>query len=106
MSGPALEIKEKQFQELVIQAARMTGWACYHTHDSRRSEPGYPDLHLVHGVRGESLFAELKTEKGQLSAAQKHWLAILAAAGQRAYVWRPSDWDSIERILVGREVTA
>lgn len=103
MTGPSLDIKERQFQDLVIHAARMCGYDVYHTHNSRRSEPGYPDLHLVHAGRGESIFAELKTQKGRLSDAQKHWLAILAMAGQRAYVWRPSDWETIERILTGAD---
>ena len=35
---------EKQFQSHIVQYAKMRGWLVYHTHDSRRSEPGFPDL--------------------------------------------------------------
>ena len=38
---------EKKFQAAVLQIANMYGWLAYHTHDSRRSAPGFPDLVLV-----------------------------------------------------------
>ena len=56
---------EREFMEAVRHLARMTGWRCYHTHDSRRSEPGFPDLVLVRG--GKALFVELKTAHGRLT---------------------------------------
>ena len=40
---------EAQFQEAVVQLARLTGWLVYHTFDSRRSQAGYPDLTLLKG---------------------------------------------------------
>lgn len=60
----------------------------YHTHDSRRSEPGFPDLVIV--GPGGVLWRELKTERGRLTVPQKAWLARLRAAGQDAEVWRPT----------------
>jgi hypothetical protein len=62
----------------------------YHTHNSRRSEPGFPDLTVVgaHGV----LFRELKSERGRVTADQRRWLDALAAAGADVVVWRPCDW--------------
>ena len=61
----------------------------YHTHDSRRSPSGFPDLVCV-GPRGV-LFRELKTQRGKVSAPQREWLDALAAAGADADIWRPSD---------------
>ena len=42
-------LKESDFQRAVIEMARLHGWLVYHTHDSRRSAPGFPDLVLVQG---------------------------------------------------------
>jgi hypothetical protein len=71
----------------------------YHTHDSRRSEPGFPDLVLVRHER--LLFVELKSGKGKLTPAQAQWFGRLSQAGASVRVWRPSDWldGTIEREL-------
>ncbi len=84
-------ISEKEFLQQVIDLAHLTGWLCYHTHDSRRSCKGFPDLILVRGT--QLLAAELKSEKGRLSPAQQQWLDALSAAGVEVAVWRPSDLD-------------
>jgi hypothetical protein len=68
---------EKQFQTAVVDMARWLGWSVYHTHDSRRSEPGFPDLVLV---SDRVIFAELKTTTGVLAPAQRRWLERLAEA--------------------------
>lgn len=87
-----------------------------------KAAAGFPDLVLVH--RGEStqtvprncrlVFAELKREKGRPSPAQADWLEALglvlarggAMIGQEerssVYLWRPSDWPLIERVLARR----
>lgn len=83
---------EKQLQTAITAAAKRGGWLIYHTYFSRGSQPGYPDLHLVHPGLGISIFRELKTQSGQTSAFQKAWLAALTAAGHDAGVWRPIDW--------------
>ena len=48
---------------------------------------------------GKLIFAELKTEKGNLTKAQAWWLAGLKQAHPHVYVWRPSDWSEIEEVL-------
>lgn len=83
---------EKTFQAAILGAARRHGWLVYHTHDSRRSQPGYPDLHLVHPTAHRSLMRELKTQKGRLTTDQQTWLTVLRAAGVDADVWRPAQW--------------
>jgi len=60
----------------------------YHTHDSRRSPSGFPDLVTV-GPWG-ILYRELKKEKGRLTKAQQEWLNALSSAGANAGVWRPN----------------
>jgi hypothetical protein len=93
-----LAMTEAQWQTVVLDLARTLGWMTYHTHDSRRSNPGFPDLVLV---RDRVIFAELKTERGKLTDDQWSWLATLRAAGAEMWVWRPSDYPSVERILRG-----
>ncbi|WP_372699404.1 VRR-NUC domain-containing protein [Arthrobacter sp. JSM 101049] len=102
LAGSVLAWSEKEFQEQVVAGAKSLGWLVYHTHDSRRSEPGFPDLVLVQPVRGRVLFRELKTQKGRTTQAQDTWIEALTRAGQDAAIWRPSDWESrdIHRALV------
>ena len=89
---------EKELTSLVADYAKWYGWLRYHTFDSRRSAPGFPDEVLVRPPR--LIFAELKTEKGRTSTAQKHWLETLRlVTNLEVYVWRPSDWPEIQRIL-------
>jgi hypothetical protein len=90
---------EKQFQAQVVQLARLCGWRVYHTHDSRRCAPGFPDLLLLRA--GQFLAAELKTDRGRLTSEQATWLGAFREAGVPAYLWRPSDWPAIERVLAG-----
>ena len=103
----ATEVSESDFQQTVIQLAKLNGWLVYHDRrvQVRRKEgseywttpmagdPGYPDLTLAR--RGRVIFAELKSEKGKPSDAQLGWLVSLP----NSYVWRPSDWDSIVELL-------
>jgi hypothetical protein len=42
---------------------------------------------------------EVKTEKGRLSKDQREVLDLLAACGQVVFLWRPSDWDTIVKVL-------
>lgn len=90
---------ERELQENVLSLAKALSYLSYHTHDSRRSQPGFPDLVLA--KPGRLIFIELKTAKGKLTAAQTIWLAALTDAGAEAYVFRPLDWldGSITRTL-------
>jgi hypothetical protein len=95
---------EAQFLQQVRDLALLTGWTVYHTHDSRRSDAGFPDIVAVNPRQARTIFAELKTQTGRLSDAQKAWLASLAEAGQETALWRPADLDDIKQILLGRRI--
>lgn len=94
-----LRIPEAAFQGAIVEYAQRLGYAVYHTRDSRRSTPGFPDLVLA--GRGRVVFAELKAEGGKLKPEQRDWLDALTAAGALAFCWRPSSWAHIEKILGG-----
>lgn len=105
----ARPMTEEQFLAQVLELAEWLGWRTYHTRDSRGSSAGFPDLTLAR--RGRLVSAELKTETGRLSPDQTEWLAELMAVEQatiranpttppvQTYLWRPSDWDAIQRVL-------
>ena len=91
-------IREKDFQNQIIKYARACGWLYYHTYDSRRSVPGFPDLTLVRADR--LVFAELKIGRRKATKAQRIWLdALRRVEGAEAYLWYPIDWDHIEETL-------
>lgn len=68
---------EAALQERVIGLARFYGWRHYHTHDSRRSAAGFPDLVLLRPP--ELVIVELKTAKGPIRPEQREWLEELTA---------------------------
>lgn len=98
---------ERDFQRAVLDLCALYDWPCvYHTHDSRRSQPGFPDLVICGHER--LIFAELKTDKGRLSPEQLEWyerLRDLPLREPEVYVWRPRDLDVIGRILNPRYVS-
>jgi len=91
-------ITERDWMQLVIDFARLQGWLVYHTHDSRRSPSGFPDVICVRGDRLVAL--ETKTTLGRVTRAQLRWMdALRGVPGVEAWVARPDDWDAIEEVL-------
>ena len=89
---------EKGFLEAVRELAKLHGWKDSHSYLSIKSPAGFPDLVLCRPPT--VIFAELKTQKGRVSPAQDAWLQALARCpGVSVFVWRPSDWDDIVKIL-------
>lgn len=90
---------EKALQAAVTELAEWLGWRTYHVFDSRRSNPGWPDLFMVR--RDRAVAIELKSAKGVATKAQLEWLLALELAGVESHLWRPDDWLSgeIERTL-------
>ena len=90
---PTLPI-EAMFQAKVLAFARLRGWLCYHTFDSRRSTAGFPDLVMVRKDR--LVFAELKRSPSHRPTDdQVQWLRALAVVeghtrGLRHSITHPS----------------
>lgn len=107
------QLSEQEFQVHVVALARRLGWRAWHdnaTNAARRcgscgevrrlprNTRGLPDLILVR--RPRVIFAELKSEDGQPTPAQRDWLNALAECdGVETYLWKPSSWDEIEEVL-------
>ena len=87
---------EAQFQAQIIQLAKFYRWKIYHTHDSRKSEAGWPDLTLVKGRK--LIFAELK-DGAELTAEQYFWLEALMQTGNEVYLWSPDMWPEIQEVI-------
>ncbi len=100
---PGSDLSEKEFQAIVLTLARREGWRTYHTHDSRKSAAGFPDIVAVHPTRG-LWFAELKSADGRATDDQSRWLVDLMLVTNPPVVglYRPADWPEIERILKGK----
>lgn len=90
-------VTEKQLQSAVVEAMGYMGWLTYHTHDSRRSNPGFPDIVAVKGSR--LIFLELKSEKGKVRAEQVEWLDVLIETHSEVYLVRPSTQDAFMRTV-------
>ncbi len=94
-----LAMTEAQWQRTITDLAETLGWLVYHTYDSRRSQPGFPDLCLV---RDRIVFVEVKREHGRLTDDQARWWLALERASAEAHVWRPSDWPEVQVALKSR----
>ena len=96
---------EKTFMAEIIKLAKQHGYEAYHTHNSRKSDPGFPDLVLCRPVSatspGRLIFAELKSSTGKLSPDQHRWLSVLehSLPDVEVYCWRPRDWRQLIEIL-------
>lgn len=94
---------ESQLQERIIESATIGGWMHYHTHDSRRSDRGWPDLVLVRGRR--MLVLELKRRTGRVSVHQQRWIDALQQVDTLdVRVVRPDDLDALRDELLAPEV--
>lgn len=94
-------IKEKEFLQLVKDAARVHGWLTYHNLDARGSDPGFPDLVLVRPP--VVLFVELKTERGRVRPEQQTWIDKLKLCRRvDADVVRPHHWPELVKVLRAR----
>jgi hypothetical protein len=99
-------LRESDMLESLREAAKLGGWAFYHTWFSKRSGRGFPDLVLVHPSRG-IIFAELKTARGRVRPEQAAWLDALraAASSNRAVwvcLWRPEHLIAAAEFLLGQ----
>jgi hypothetical protein len=97
-------VTEKALLGALVDAARLSGWLTYHTHDSRRSARGFPDLILLRPPR--LLVIEAKREGARPTLEQAAWLSAFAAlaggAEVETHIWRPSDIDRALRVIAAR----
>jgi hypothetical protein len=117
----AWRMSERQLQYNVLDAAKKTGakWA-YHTHDSRRSEAGMPDLIIItrdlrvlywelkregdaRRMRTWNRMAPPYTKDKRRWADQLRVIGLLRRSGAPARIIRPRDWlrGYVERLLDG-----
>lgn len=88
----ARDMTEAALQTNVEQIAREFGWLFYHTHDSRRSQAGFPDVVFLHPKTGRLIVRELKDMRRKPTTEQTAWLAAFDLAGIDAGIWRPIDY--------------
>lgn len=93
----ALQLKESDLREQIRDLCKVFGWKFHFTWLAIHSPKGFPDLVLRRPPR--LIFAELKSDKGQLTPSQEDWITDLKACKQEVYVWRPKDFDTIVDIL-------
>ena len=93
---------ERRFMERIRTLAKAHSWKCFHVYDSRRSEPGWPDMILCDGV--SLLGVEVKTNTGKLTPEQQIRLSLLEHAGVETHIWKPKDWPLIEARLTRRKL--
>lgn len=109
-------ITEAEFQDQVIQLAKLHGWlvahfrcvrvqrksgAVFYETPVQADGKGWPDLILIRGRR--MIVAELKrSEKEKPTPDQEKWLAAflgLEAPQTMVVIWTPEKWSLIERTL-------
>ena len=108
-------ISEKDFLAQIIELAHLNGWVVAHFRPARviedgreswrtpvQGDPGFPDLILLKPPY--LLVLELKSEKGKATPGQLEWLELFGKLGKtihyvEAGLYRPSDWETIERLL-------
>ena len=105
------DLKEDQFQTIVIELLHLHGWRVAHFRKVRIQRKdgsvywqtpvaadgkGFLDLEAIRGRR--LLKIELKVNSS-LSAEQKQWIKCYEEAGIECYVWKPKDWETIKSIV-------
>ena len=89
---------EAHFTQECRQAAVDMGLLFYHTHNSQRSDSGFPDV-VVTGPKG-TIFRELKMPANRPTPTQALWIETLQSGGLDALVIYPDDWDEYLRDLM------
>lgn len=104
----ARALTEEEWQSQVTDLAELLGFSWVHFRPAQTNKgwrvpvegplgKGWPDLEII--GRGRRIHVELKRELGEVSAEQEAVHAWIRANGGECYVWRPSDWDEVMRVL-------
>lgn len=101
--GEALgaDVPESEFQKAVIATAEAAGWKVFSIPDSRRATAkGFQDCTFRHDTGPQPVIvAELKKVGERPTKDQLLWHAAWRAMGVPVYVWCPTDWAEIRRVL-------
>ena len=92
----------------VLDLARLLLWRTIHVRPARTAHgwrtavqgdgTGWPDVVALRADR--VVVAELKADRGRLTAEQTAWLAAWTVAGAEVHIWRPADYpDAIAEVL-------
>jgi len=92
-----IDTSEKAFERQIKELAHVFHWKYYHTWTSIHSPRGFLDVVMTR--RERLIFAELKSDRGKLTAFQEQWVDALKKTGAEVYVWRPGDFSHIVEIL-------
>lgn len=86
----------------ILELADRYGWVLrYHTHDSRKSETGFPDWVFV--KPGRLVALELKGARTPVTPEQVRWIALLGTIpGVDAAIIRPADLQHAADLLGAR----
>jgi hypothetical protein len=99
VSARAWEREAEEARQYGVEPAPLRGLV-FHQRISIGSEAGWPDLTFLRRKDGRMFFAELKSQIGSLKPRQVAVIDLLRACGQTVFVWRPSDFDEIARVLL------
>lgn len=97
---------EEQFRQAARVIAEQLGWRCWHQHDSRGSDVGWPDEVWARPPR--LLFVELKAPDGRFTDEQRDTLELLSRCGDvevyaiRSIGDRARDQAAIAQLLTPR----
>lgn len=102
---------EAEFQAAIVALARRLGYLVHAERPARTQHgwvtpiqgvAGWVDLALIHPERKVLHLWECKTQRGRPTPEQLAWLAALArCTSVDARLFRPSDWDTLTRVLEG-----
>lgn len=93
---------EAELLAVLRKLAKAESWELYHTYNSEKSEPGWPDTVITDGV--SLLIYELKDNRRKPTPEQETWLSLLAHTGKvECGIWRPKDWSYIYARLTRKE---
>lgn len=102
-------MSERAWSDQFKKIYRRLGWIGAHFRPARKRDGtwstavegegiGFPDWVLLRPPR--LLFVELKRETGKTTDKQNMWLSLLRLVPWlEVYVWKPSDFEEVERVL-------
>ncbi len=95
---------EDEMLEALMELGPSLGYLTYHTHDSRHSPAGYPDVSLI--GNGMAVWVELKGEGEKMTPAQERYAERIGDLPHPCwhFLVHPSTYDNlVQRLVTWRE---